>query len=266
MQVNPSNPDVVLPNSLRILLIVGYIWLIGRSSEIQRVFQYHGAEHKTIHAYESGDPLGIEEIQRYSPRHPRCGTSFLIIVALVAFFAISVMDNWRGARLDLTSDKLFTMSPAASKILQGLQVPVQVKLYITPSEKMPTQLRTLERDITEQMRNFEQVSDGMLKFQVFNPQDDEEMQMTPMIDIVFQLLVFFIMTLKIVSQEGDFNIKMPIGAPREGLPDPHQLPPLKLKLRANSAGQLTSMQLNQKLIAGAIFGAHSCGPWGCFWS
>ena len=50
------------------------------------MFQYHGAEHKTIHAYEHGDPLTIDEIQKYSPRHPRCGTSFLIIVGLVAFF------------------------------------------------------------------------------------------------------------------------------------------------------------------------------------
>ena len=76
---------VFLDGLIRIGLIVGYIWLIGRSDDIQRVFQYHGAEHKTIHAYENGDPLAVEAIQRYSPRHPRCGTSFVIIVALVAF-------------------------------------------------------------------------------------------------------------------------------------------------------------------------------------
>jgi len=99
-----------------------------------------------------------------------------ILLSFIAFFAISVLDNWRGARLDMTSDKLFTMSPAAAEILKGLQVPVQVKLYITPDQKMPTQLRTLERDVTEQMRNFEQVADGMLEFTVYNPQDDEEMQ------------------------------------------------------------------------------------------
>ena len=77
---------VVIDGILRIALIVGYIWLIGRSDDIQRVFQYHGAEHKTIHAYENGDPLDIPSIQKYSPRHPRCGTSFIIIVAMVAFF------------------------------------------------------------------------------------------------------------------------------------------------------------------------------------
>jgi uncharacterized protein YqhQ len=48
------------------------------------VFQYHGAEHMTIHAYEHDDPLTVEAIARYSPRHPRCGTSFLIIVGMVA--------------------------------------------------------------------------------------------------------------------------------------------------------------------------------------
>lgn len=99
-----------------------------------------------------------------------------VLLTLIAVFAISVADNWQGARLDMTSDHLFTMSPAAAEILNDLQVPVQVKLYITPSEKMPTQLRNLERDVTEQMRNFEQVADGKLVFTVHNPQDDEDMQ------------------------------------------------------------------------------------------
>jgi len=76
---------VLIDGGLRILLVVGYIWAIGRSDEIARVFEYHGAEHKTIHAYEHGDPLDVAAIQRYSPRHPRCGTSFIIIVAIVAF-------------------------------------------------------------------------------------------------------------------------------------------------------------------------------------
>ena len=82
---------VVIDGLIRILLVVGYIWLIGRSDEIQRVFQYHGAEHKTIHAYENGDPLDVGAIQKYSPRHPRCGTSFIIIVAMVAFFVFLLL-------------------------------------------------------------------------------------------------------------------------------------------------------------------------------
>ena len=82
---------VVIDGLIRIALVVGYIWLIGRSAEIQRVFQYHGAEHKTIHAYENGDPLDVAAIQKYSPRHPRCGTSFIIIVAMVAFFVFLLL-------------------------------------------------------------------------------------------------------------------------------------------------------------------------------
>ncbi|WKZ82425.1 MAG: DUF1385 domain-containing protein [Acidimicrobiia bacterium] len=74
----------VVDGVVRVVLFVGYIWAIGRSAEIKRVFEFHGAEHKTIHAYEAGDPLTLDAIQKYSPRHPRCGTNFLLIVILVA--------------------------------------------------------------------------------------------------------------------------------------------------------------------------------------
>ena len=65
----------VIDGIVRIALFIGYIWAIGRSAEIGRVFEYHGAEHKTIHAYENGDPLVVPAIQRYSPRHPRRSAS-----------------------------------------------------------------------------------------------------------------------------------------------------------------------------------------------
>jgi biopolymer transport protein ExbD len=72
-----------------------------------------------------------------------------------------------------------------------------------------------------------------------------ELQMTPMIDIVFQLLIFFIMTFKIVVPEGDFNIRMPVSAPAAGPPDPNQLPPIKVRLRADAGGTLTNIQMNE---------------------
>ncbi|HUF14461.1 MAG TPA: DUF1385 domain-containing protein [Acidimicrobiia bacterium] len=72
----------VIEGAIRLLIFVGYIWLIGRSKEIARVFEYHGAEHMAIHAYEAGEPLTIESVARYRPEHPRCGTSFLLIVVL----------------------------------------------------------------------------------------------------------------------------------------------------------------------------------------
>jgi uncharacterized protein YqhQ len=73
---------------LRLGLFIGYIWAIGRSAEIARVFEYHGAEHMSIHAYEAGEPLSIESVARHRPEHPRCGTSFLLIVVLgsIIFF------------------------------------------------------------------------------------------------------------------------------------------------------------------------------------
>lgn len=83
---------------IRIGLLVGYIWLIGRWEEIGRVFAYHGAEHMTIHAYEAGDPLDLANIGTYRPEHPRCGTSFLLIVMLTAVVVFSLVGSlpWYG--------------------------------------------------------------------------------------------------------------------------------------------------------------------------
>ena len=71
-----------------------------------------------------------------------------------------------------------------------------------------------------------------------------EMQMTAMIDVVFQLLIFFMLSFKIVAMEGDFNVKMPLAAPRAGLPDDKQIPPVKIRLEANAAYGLGRMSLN----------------------
>ena len=75
---------VVLEKVIRIGIFLGYIVLISRIPDLQRVFQYHGAEHKTISCYEAGLPLTPENAQRFSRLHPRCGTSFLLIVMIVA--------------------------------------------------------------------------------------------------------------------------------------------------------------------------------------
>jgi len=80
--------------------------------------------------------------------------------------------------------------------------------------------------------------------------DKIPIDMTPMIDIVFQLLTFFCMTLRVSSAEGDFNIKMPLAAPRAGLPDPNQLPPMKVRMRADGSGNLIELSLNDRLFSG----------------
>ncbi len=78
--------------------------------------------------------------------------------------------------------------------------------------------------------------------------DKIELQMTPMIDIVFQLLIFFIMTFKIVALEGDFNIKMPVPAPREGDP-PRETPTMRLRLMANDDGSLADIRVDEQKFA-----------------
>ncbi len=69
---------------LRIGILVGYVSLIAQSKDIQRVFAYHGAEHKTINCFESGEDLTVENVQKHTRIHKRCGTSFLILVMLVS--------------------------------------------------------------------------------------------------------------------------------------------------------------------------------------
>jgi uncharacterized protein YqhQ len=75
---------VLIEKVIRISIFLGYLWLISRMADLQRVFEYHGAEHKTISCYEAGEELTPENAQRFSRFHPRCGTSFLLLVMIVA--------------------------------------------------------------------------------------------------------------------------------------------------------------------------------------
>ncbi|NLP46930.1 MAG: DUF1385 domain-containing protein [Epulopiscium sp.] len=77
---------------IRILIFLLYILLISRMKDIQRVFQYHGAEHKTIHCYEHGKELTVENARTQSRLHKRCGTSFLLFVMLVSIFVFMFID------------------------------------------------------------------------------------------------------------------------------------------------------------------------------
>ena len=95
----PSTVIVLLEGIIRLGLLVGYMWAIGRNEEIGRVFQYHGAEHMTIHAYEQGRELTVPAIRRFPKEHPRCGTSFLLTVGVVAVFVFALLGDpplwWR---------------------------------------------------------------------------------------------------------------------------------------------------------------------------
>ena len=76
---------------MRLAIFLLYIWGISRQKDIQRVFQYHGAEHKTIYTYEHGLPLRVENVRPFSTLHPRCGTNFLMIVMLIGIFIFAFL-------------------------------------------------------------------------------------------------------------------------------------------------------------------------------
>jgi uncharacterized protein YqhQ len=82
----------IVEATVRLVLFVGYIVAIGRVPGVRRTFEYHGAEHQAIAAFEAGAPLELDAVRRFSPRHARCGTDFLVLVGLVsvvAFVAVS---------------------------------------------------------------------------------------------------------------------------------------------------------------------------------
>jgi len=89
---------VLVEGVIRVALVLGYLSLIGLLPDVRRVFQYHGAEHKTINAFESGWPLEVPSIRRASLLHPRCGTGFLIVVLVVSVLVFSLValaqPNW----------------------------------------------------------------------------------------------------------------------------------------------------------------------------
>jgi uncharacterized protein YqhQ len=76
---------------VRVGIFLGYLALIARAPDIRRVFEYHGAEHMTIHALEAGDPLTTDAVRKYPTAHPRCGTEFLVVVIALSIFAFGLV-------------------------------------------------------------------------------------------------------------------------------------------------------------------------------
>lgn len=89
----------LIEGGLRLVMLVGYLWLIGKMPDIKRVFMYHGAEHKTINAFEGGANLTPEEVDKFTVEHPRCGTSFILTLVLLSIVIFSLFGplplHWR---------------------------------------------------------------------------------------------------------------------------------------------------------------------------
>jgi len=81
----------LLEGLIRVFIFVGYLLVVSRSAEIRRVFQYHGAEHMTIHALEHEDPLDVEHVRQYPTAHQRCGTEFLVIFIILSILMFSLL-------------------------------------------------------------------------------------------------------------------------------------------------------------------------------
>jgi uncharacterized protein YqhQ len=127
----------VVEGIIRLGILVGYMLLIGRMHDIKRVFSYHGAEHKTINAYEAGDDLTVENVRKHSISHPRCGTGFLLVVVLLSIFVFALLGRpdwfWR------ISSRIFLVPVIAAMAYEFIRLTAQyyentlVKLIVAPS-------------------------------------------------------------------------------------------------------------------------------------
>ena len=91
--IGPDQPLLqhIFEGVIRVGVFVGYLAVVSQAGDIRRVFQYHGAEHMTIHALEHDDPLTPDAIRRYPTAHPRCGTEFLVVFVIVSIFVFSLL-------------------------------------------------------------------------------------------------------------------------------------------------------------------------------
>lgn len=84
----------VFEGIMRMLIFLGYMILVSQMKDIKRVFEYHGAEHKTIACYEAGDQLTVENVKKHSRFHPRCGTSFLVFVMIISIIVYAFLPRF----------------------------------------------------------------------------------------------------------------------------------------------------------------------------
>ena len=104
---------------IRVVIFVGYLMLMSRAGDVRRTFQYHGAEHMSIHTLEGGDPLTVEAARKYPTAHPRCGTEFLVVVLIVSILAFALVGNLSPIMLILSRIILIPIIAAISyEILQ----------------------------------------------------------------------------------------------------------------------------------------------------
>lgn len=106
---------------LRILIFLAYIIGIGHMKDIQRVFAYHGAEHKTVHCYEHDEDLTVENAQKFSTMHPRCGTAFLFLIMVISIFVFSIF-GWNYNALTRVLSRVLLLPLVAGVSYEALRL------------------------------------------------------------------------------------------------------------------------------------------------
>ncbi len=169
----------LVAGGFRVALFLIYLALISRMKDIRRVFEYHGAEHKSVFAFEEGKELNLENTKPYTTHHPRCGTSFILIVVLVAILLFSIVDTLAAEILGHPPDvlqrffghllflplvgggsyELLRLSGKYSKknnIIQALSKPGLWLQHITTKEPDDEQLEVALTALNEALKNTEE--------------------------------------------------------------------------------------------------------------
>ena len=157
----------------RVGLFLGYLALVGRMREIRRVFEYHGAEHKTIAAYEHREPLDPVSVDRYSTLHVRCGTNFLLIVMIIAILVYAFFGSpslpWRiGSRLlaiPLIAGAAFELLRLGARfhgnpVMRVLMAPGLWLQKITTKPPSPDQIEVAIASFSEVLRREKEIADA----------------------------------------------------------------------------------------------------------
>ena len=98
-----QNPVIynLVESVVKVIIFLGYLVLVSKMKDIQRTFEYHGAEHKTIFCYENGEELTTENVKKYSRFHPRCGTSFLLFVVIISIIVFSLVGVYKNPFINM---------------------------------------------------------------------------------------------------------------------------------------------------------------------
>lgn len=98
-----ENPIIynLVESIVKIIIFIGYLFLVSQMKDIKRTFEYHGAEHKTIFCYENGEELTVENVKKYPRFHPRCGTSFLLFVVIISIIVFSLVGVYKNPLVNM---------------------------------------------------------------------------------------------------------------------------------------------------------------------